>query len=64
MPELNLCLFDLKQLFKLFPKQDKQLRYNVLEYEKKAQEDMAKNRLKLFCEYGYDSEFDSSFNTL
>ncbi|MBQ8668487.1 hypothetical protein IJ472_01810 [bacterium] len=58
MPEISLFLFDLEQLMKLFPKQDRQLRDKILEYEQKTQEDMAQNRIKLFSEFGYESEFD------
>lgn len=58
MPEISLFLFDLEQLFKLFPKGDRQLRDKILEYEQKTQEDMAENRIKLFAEFGYESEFD------
>lgn len=58
MPEISLFLFDLEQLFKLFPKEDRQLRDKILEYEQKTQEDMAENRVKLFSEFGYESEFD------
>ncbi len=58
MPEISLFLFDLEQLFKLFPKQDRQLRDKILEYEQKTKEDMAENRVKLFAEFGYESEFD------
>lgn len=58
MPEISFCLFDLKQLFKLFPKQDRELKKQIEEYERKTQEDMAENRVKLFSQYGYESEFD------
>ena len=58
MPEISLCLFDLKQLLRLFPKQDKELRRKILDYEQKAQENMAENRLNLFKDFGYQSEFD------
>lgn len=61
MPEISLCIFDLEHLFKLFPKQDKALRQKILDYEQKTQEDMAKNRLKLFSDFGYQSEFDEEF---
>lgn len=60
MPEISLCLFDLEQLFKLFPKEDKELRKKILEYENKAQEDMAENRYRLFKDFGYESEFEES----
>ena len=49
MPEITLCLFDLEQLFKLFPKPDKELNKKLLEYEQKAQENMAQIRLNLFA---------------
>ena len=58
MPEISLCLFDLKQLLRLFPKQDKEVRRKILDYEQKAQENMAENRLNLFKDFGYQSEFD------
>ena len=58
MPEISLCLFDLKQLLRLFPKQDKELRRKILDYEQKAQENMAENRLNLFKDFGYQGEFD------
>ncbi len=58
MPEISFCLFDLKQLFKLFPKQDRELEHQIEEYERKAYECMAENRVKLFSQYGYQSEFD------
>ena len=61
MPEISLCVFDLKQLLKLFPKENKELRQKILDYEQKAQEDMAKNRMKLFADFGYDSEFDNEY---
>lgn len=61
MPEISLCIFDLKQLFKLFPKQDKELRQKIIDYEQKTQEDMARNRLNLFSDFGYESEFDEKF---
>lgn len=64
MPEISLCLFDLEQLFKLFPEHDKELRRKILEYEQKTQEDMARNRLKLFSDFGYESEFDEKFCSL
>lgn len=50
MPEITLCLFDLEQLFKLFPRADKELNKKLLEYEQKAQENMAQIRLNLFNE--------------
>lgn len=55
MPEISLCLFDLKQLLKLFPKQDKDLRQKIIDYEQKTQENMAENRLNLFKDFGYSN---------
>lgn len=48
MPEISLFLFDLEQLFKLFPKEDKDLNEKFLEYEINAFEQMAKIRVNLF----------------
>ena len=53
MPEIDFCLFDLSKILILFPREDKELRERVLEYEKKAQQDMEQNRWKLFNEFGY-----------
>ncbi len=60
MPEISFCLFDLKQLFRLFPKHDRELEEQIDNYERTAQECMAENRVKLFSQYGYESEFDKS----
>jgi hypothetical protein len=61
MPELDFFLFDLKQLFRLFPKKDEKANEKINDYERHTQESMALNRLKLFTDYGYNSEFDSAF---
>lgn len=53
MPEISLCLFDLKMLFNLFPKQDKFLQEQISDYERRTQEDMAENRQRLFADFGY-----------
>ena len=53
MPEIDFCLFDLSKILILFPRENKELRERVLEYEKKAQQDMEQNRWKLFNEFGY-----------
>lgn len=53
MPEISICLFDLKFLFNLYPKEDKNLQQKLLEYEEQTQADMAENRVKLFQEFGY-----------
>ena len=58
MPEISLFLFDLEHLFKLFPKQNFQLKDIISEYELKTQEDMSENRVKLFSDYGYECKFD------
>ncbi len=62
MPEISMFLFDLKQLFKLFPKEDKELQRKIQEYEQQTQADMAQNRLNLFSEFGYESEFDNAYS--
>lgn len=60
MPEIYEFWFDLKQFFKLFPKEDKELRQKLIEYEQKTEKSMAENRMKLFYDYGYSSEFDEA----
>jgi hypothetical protein len=61
MPEIDFFLFDLKQLFRLFAKKDVKTNEKMSEYERHTQERMALNRLKLFTDYGYNSEFDNAF---
>ncbi len=60
MPEISFCLFDLNQLFKLFPKEDKDLAKKLQNYELKVKDDMAENRYRLFKDFGYQSEFEES----
>ncbi len=60
MPEISFCLFDLGKLFELLPKENKELKAKIAEYETNAQEAMAQNRVKLFSDYGYKSEFDAA----
>ena len=57
MPEIDFCLFDLSKIFIFFPRENKELRQRVLEYEKKAQVDMEENRWKLFNEFGYGCQY-------
>jgi hypothetical protein len=61
MPEIDFFLFDLKQLFRLFPKKDENTNDKMAEYEQYSQKCMALNRLKLFTDYGYNSKFDNAF---
>lgn len=55
MPEINLFLFDLGQLLKLFPKTNSESDFEVRKYEQKNEEEMERNRLNLFGQYGYTS---------
>ncbi|MBR6301254.1 hypothetical protein IKR55_00790 [bacterium] len=50
MPEISVFFFDLKQLFRLFPKANKEFDQKIKEYEEQLEEDMAQNRMKLFAE--------------
>ncbi len=50
MPEISVFFFDLKQLFILFPKANKELDNKIKEYEEQLAEDMAQNRMKLFAQ--------------
>lgn len=59
MPEISFCLFDLKYLFKLFPKEIFEFRDNMHNFETKLEEEMAANREKLFEQYAYDGEFEN-----
>ncbi len=61
MPEISMFLFDLNMLFKLFPKEDREFKQKIEEYEQQTQVDMAQNRIKLFSEFGYESEFDKAY---
>lgn len=61
MPEISFCLFDLEQLFKLFPKRDREFEQKVDEYEQQAQENMAQIRLRLFSD-SENSEFEKVYS--
>ena len=50
MPEISFFIFDLTQIFKLFPKFDNEFNKKIREYEKKLEEDMAQNRMRLFAQ--------------
>lgn len=50
MPEISFFFFDLTQLFKLFPKKDREFNRKIKEYEQQLEEDMAQNRMRLFQE--------------
>jgi len=50
MPEISVFFFDLKQLFKLFPKPNREFENKIKEYEQQLEEDMAQNRMRLFAE--------------
>jgi hypothetical protein len=61
MPEIDFFLFDLKHLFSLLFKKESIENKKMAEYERHTQESMALNRLKLYTDYGYNSEFDNAF---
>lgn len=50
MPEISFLLFDLKQLFRLFPRENKELNEQIKKYEQEVEENMEQNRLRLFGE--------------
>lgn len=56
MPEINVFLFDLYYLFKLFPFADEDLTQDLEDYECKTQEEMAQIRVNLFSEFGYKKD--------
>lgn len=57
MPEISFCLFDLRYLFKLFPKSDCEFDEKLKNFENSIEEEMVQNRNKLFAEYDYSGEF-------
>ena len=48
MPEISFLLFDLEHLFKLFPKENKELKQQIEKYELEIEQNMEQNRLNLF----------------
>lgn len=50
MLEIDVMLFDLAHLFLLFPKEDKLVEQDLLDYEENTQICMAQIRLNLFSE--------------
>lgn len=50
MPEISFFFFDLQQLFKLFPKENKEFNQKIREYEEQLEENMEQNRIRLFQE--------------
>lgn len=61
MPEIYAMFFNLSELLKFMPKEDNELNEKIEEYEAKIALDMAENRIRLFSEYGYDSEFEKAY---
>lgn len=60
MPEICFCLFDMKYLFKLFPKKNEELNDNLKDFENKFEGEMAENRARLFEDYTYNGEFQQA----
>ncbi len=61
MPEIYECFYGLAELTKLFIKEDGSFLEELKNFEEKTEEEMAKNRLKLYTDYGYTSEFDQMY---
>lgn len=61
MPEIYECFYGLAQLSKLFSSEDRTFLKELKEFEQKTELEMAENRLKLFTDYGYTSEFDHAY---
>lgn len=55
MPEIDLFLFDLGQILKLFPKSNSEFEFKMRQYEQANEEEMERNRLNLFGQFGYTS---------
>lgn len=56
MPELNVMMFDLYYLFKIFPHEDKEFNEALAEYERNTNDEMYQIRLNLFSEFGYEAK--------
>jgi len=56
MPELDVMMFDLYYLFKLFPPEDKEFNKALEEYERNTDYEMYQIRLNLFSEFEYKNE--------
>ncbi len=56
MPEIDVFLFDLKHLLKLFPKMETQDSRDIEDYEYEVQDDMLQIRINLFSGFGYDGK--------
>ncbi len=50
MPEISVFFFDLTQIFKLFPKTNREFKQKIKDYEQQLEQDMAQNRMKLFAQ--------------
>ena len=61
MPEIYECFYGLAQLTKLFATEDKSFLQALKEFERKSEIEMAQNRLKLYTDYGYTSEFQEMY---
>lgn len=61
MPEIYEMFFNLSELFRLLPKEDNEVEEQIKHYENKLAQDMAENRIRLFGDYGYESEFEKLY---
>ena len=61
MPEIYECFYGLAQLTRLFTSEDKSFLEALKEFERKSEIEMAQNRLKLYTDYGYTSEFQEMY---
>ncbi len=61
MPEIYEMFFGLSELFRFFPLQDSTVNEQIAEYETELAQKMAQNRIRLFGDYGYDSEFEKAY---
>ena len=61
MPEIYEMIINFSELFKLLPHQDTDIKEEINRYEAQLERDMAENRIRLFGEYGYNSEFEKAY---
>ena len=61
MPEIYEMFINLSELFRLIPRPDTELDEQISKYENELEKNMSENRLRLFSEYGYNSEFEKAY---
>lgn len=61
MPEIYEMIFNISELFRFLPKEDNEFTQQIEHYESQLERDMAQNRVRLFGDYGYESDFEKTY---